>query len=126
MVAKEAPMILKFWIRHCLQRRDHFKFFNCFAQHPKFIEKIQASWVIQGASMHVIWKNLKLVRNKMQKLNKKQFMGVSEKVKQLKKDVKEKQSQMRVAPIPQAMLEEEKRLRSELHKWSHIEETIYR
>lgn len=46
-----------------------------------------------------------MVRNEMQILNKMEFMGVPEKVKQLRKDVKEKQK---------------------LYRWSHIKESIYR
>lgn len=62
----------------------------------------------------------------MQKLNIKEFKVVSKKVKKLRHEISEKQSQMRIAPIPQEMQKEEKRMKQELNRWSVIEESIHR
>ncbi|XP_055806845.1 uncharacterized protein LOC129875566 [Solanum dulcamara] len=62
-----------------------------------------------------------MVRKEMQKLNQKEFMGVSDKVRLLRNALTDKQTQMRNASVPQNKLDEEKQLRLELTKWSLIE-----
>ncbi|KAK4716799.1 hypothetical protein R3W88_015137 [Solanum pinnatisectum] len=62
----------------------------------------------------------------MQQLNKAEFMGVDGRVQQLRRELIEKQSNMRIVPISQSMMDEEKLLRKELEKWSLIDEKIYK
>ncbi|KAK4731172.1 hypothetical protein R3W88_024160 [Solanum pinnatisectum] len=107
-------------------KKKPFRFYNCLGKHPNLRSKVQASWQIQGRGMKGVWKNLKLVRREIQKLNQYEFMGVSNRVKQLRRELIDKQSHMRVVPIPQSMLEEEKILKVELVKWSLIEKNIYK
>lgn len=52
-------------------------------------------------------------------------MGVSNRV-QLRRELIDNESNMRVVPIPQSILDEKKALRIELDKWSLIEEGIYK
>lgn len=49
--------------------------------------------------MKELWRNLKMVRYEMKRLNKKDFMVVSKKVKQLRSNIMKKQSQIKIAPI---------------------------
>ncbi|XP_049406423.1 uncharacterized protein LOC125870109 [Solanum stenotomum] len=67
-----------------------------------------------------------MVRIKMKKINKKEFMKVSEKVQALRRELIDKQKNMRVGPIPQDTIDEEKVLKTKLAKWSMIEENIYK
>ncbi|KAK6803196.1 hypothetical protein RDI58_000980 [Solanum bulbocastanum] len=93
-------------------------------KHPEFRDRVQASWQILGGGMEGIWRNLKMVRREMQKLNKDEFMGVSDRVQMLRREIINKQINMRVIPIPQNMIDMEKILRAELAKWSQIEDDI--
>ncbi|KAG5631264.1 hypothetical protein H5410_002981 [Solanum commersonii] len=65
-----------------------------------------------------------MVRGEMQKLNKDEFMGVSDIVQMLRRELINKQINMRVIPIPQNMIDMEKILRAELANWSQREDDI--
>lgn len=107
-------------------RKRPFRFYNCLGQHPYFRSKVQARRQRQGGGMKGIWNNLKLVSREMQKSKHKEFMGVSDKVQHLRREINDTQSKMRKAPIPQSMLDEKKFLIIEFTKWSLIEESIYK
>ncbi|XP_049414592.1 uncharacterized protein LOC125877300 [Solanum stenotomum] len=107
-------------------KKRPFKFYNCIGQHPEFRNRVEASWHILGEGMKGIRMNLKIVRKKMKKIIQKDFMGVSEKVQALGRELIDKQKNIRVGPIPQANIDEEKLLRTKLAKWSMIEENIYK
>ncbi|KAK4706639.1 hypothetical protein R3W88_033809 [Solanum pinnatisectum] len=93
-----------------------FRFYNCLVKHQIFKKGVQAG----------IWKNLKEVRSEMQKLNTKEFKGVADRVQRIKRDLMHMQNNMRVVTMHQNMIEEEKKLRTKLIKWSQIEESIYK
>ncbi|KAH0658123.1 hypothetical protein KY289_026871 [Solanum tuberosum] len=76
--------------------------------------------------MKGVWRNLKMARIEMKKINQKEFMGVSEKVQAPRRELIDTQRTIRVRPIPQDIIDEEKVLRTELAKWSMIEENIYK
>ncbi|KAK4724319.1 hypothetical protein R3W88_027098 [Solanum pinnatisectum] len=61
-------------------RKKPFRFYNCLAQYPDFKPTIQTSWQRQNGGMQGVWNNLKIVRREMQHLNKKEYVGVTEKV----------------------------------------------
>ncbi|KAH0685683.1 hypothetical protein KY290_017200 [Solanum tuberosum] len=107
-------------------KKRPFKIFNYLAQHPEFKNKINASWQIKGRGMQGVWQNLMKVRRELKQLNQREYMGVSEKVHKLRVELMDMQSQMRIIPIPQCMIDEEKELRTQLNKWSRIEEAIYK
>ncbi|PHU04288.1 hypothetical protein BC332_25110 [Capsicum chinense] len=73
-----------------------------------------------------IWQNLKGIRQEIQLLNKREYLGVTEKVRSIRKDLLEKQSLMTNAPIPTEVFDEDKELQLQLNKWRHIEKSIYR
>lgn len=60
-----------------------FRFYNCLVKQQKFKEKVQAGWHITGDGLKGIWKNLKVVRREMQKLNTKEFNGVVDRVQRM-------------------------------------------
>ncbi|KAH0644895.1 hypothetical protein KY284_032779 [Solanum tuberosum] len=62
----------------------------------------------------------------MQKLNTKEFKGVADRVQKIRRELMLMQNNMRVVTMHQTMIEEEKILRTELIKWSQIEESIYK
>ncbi|KAK6791538.1 hypothetical protein RDI58_010619 [Solanum bulbocastanum] len=67
-----------------------------------------------------------MVRIEMKKINQKEFIGVSGKVQALRRELIDTQKNMRVGPITQVIIDEEKILRTKLAKWSLIEENIYK
>lgn len=77
------------------------------------------SWKILGG-MKVLW------RKEMQQSNKKEFMGVPEKVQEIRRELLDKQRSMETCPIPQDSTAEEKSLNEILAKSSMIEESIYK
>ncbi|KAK4713159.1 hypothetical protein R3W88_019066 [Solanum pinnatisectum] len=107
-------------------KKRPFKFFNCLAQHPEFKNKINASWQIKGRGMQRVWQNLMKVRRELKQLNQREYMGVLEKVHKLRVELMDMQTHMRIISIPQCMIDEEKEIRTQLNKWSRIEETIYK
>ncbi|WMV30067.1 hypothetical protein MTR67_023452 [Solanum verrucosum] len=52
------------------EQKGPFRFYNYLGDHPKFKKGVQADWQITGGGMKGIWRNLKMVRREMQKLNK--------------------------------------------------------
>jgi len=50
--------------------------------------------------MKGVWNNLKIVRREMQQLNKKEYVGVTGKVQQIRRELVDKQNQMRSTHIP--------------------------
>ncbi|KAK4716247.1 hypothetical protein R3W88_014585 [Solanum pinnatisectum] len=92
-----------------------FRFYNCLVKHQKF-----------KGGLKGIWKNLKVVRREIQKLNTKEFKGVANRVQRIRRELMLMQNSMRVVTMHQNMIEEEKKLRTELIKWSQIEESIYK
>ncbi|KAH0728693.1 hypothetical protein KY284_004558 [Solanum tuberosum] len=108
------------------EQRRPFRFYNCLGDHPNFKEGVQAGWQISEGGMKGVWRNLKMVRRDMQKLNKREFMGVAENVHKIMRDIMTMQTKMREAPVQQNMIDEEKLIRVELVKWSQIEESIYK
>ncbi|KAH0634359.1 hypothetical protein KY284_037145 [Solanum tuberosum] len=107
-------------------RKRPFRFYNCIGQHPDFKDSVGASWQILGGGMKGVWRNLKMVRIEMKKINQKKFMGVSEKVQALRRELIDKQNNMRVGPLPQDTIDNEKVPRTKLATWSMIGENFYK
>ncbi|KAH0722784.1 hypothetical protein KY290_005436 [Solanum tuberosum] len=107
-------------------RKRPFRFYNCIGKHPEFRDRVKDGWQILGGGMKGVWRNLKRVRKEMQHLNNKEFMGVSEKVQEIRRELLDKQRSMRVGPNTQGNIDEEKALRTKLTNWSKIEEDIYK
>ncbi|KAF3674932.1 30S ribosomal protein S17, partial [Capsicum annuum] len=101
-----------------------FKFYNGIAQHPDFKATVKDKWVLQWQGPRGIWQNLKGIRQEIQLLNKREYLGVTEKVRSIRKDLLEKQSLMTNAPIPTEVFDEDKELQLQLNKWRHIEKSI--
>ncbi|KAG5601446.1 hypothetical protein H5410_032816 [Solanum commersonii] len=58
--------------------------------------------------MQGVWKNLKKVRREMKHLNQIEYMRVSDKVNNLRKELMDKQSHMRTVHIPQCIIKSRK------------------
>lgn len=82
-----------------------FRFYNCIGKHQKFKEGVHVGWQIKGGGLKGIWKNLKLIRREMQKLNTNEFMGVADRVQRIKRELIHMQTNMRVVTEHQNMIE---------------------
>ncbi|XP_070045261.1 uncharacterized protein [Nicotiana tomentosiformis] len=105
-----------------------FKLYNYLADHPEFMAIVETTWSRPDNSIPMVkvWKKLQKLKVELKKLNKKEFSGLSDKVKKTKEKLQVLQSQMRQIPNHQIMFEEEKVLKLELEKWGLIDENVAR
>ncbi|WMV30242.1 hypothetical protein MTR67_023627 [Solanum verrucosum] len=68
------------------QRRP-FRFYNCIGQHSEFWMRVQKSWIMQDGGIKGVWRNLKRMKIEMQQLNKVEFIGVTGRVQQLRREL---------------------------------------
>ncbi|XP_075088341.1 uncharacterized protein LOC142170347 [Nicotiana tabacum] len=92
------------------------------------IIQILAKWYRKdgntGVNMECIWQNLKKVKVALKGLNRKESVGTTIKVKQMREQLANIQAQMRSTASTIDMFEAEKSIRQKLEKWSMIEESI--
>ncbi|XP_075074400.1 uncharacterized protein LOC142162002 [Nicotiana tabacum] len=84
-----------------------FRFLNCLANHPKFADIVKSGW-------------------SSQRLNSEEFIGVWNKIQNIRDKLNKLQAQMRDISHSTGKYEGDKELKKQLEKWSIIEESIYR
>ncbi|CAH2038637.1 unnamed protein product [Thlaspi arvense] len=86
-----------------------FKFFHHTADHPQFGELVAEAWSygdISGSNQLKLAKALKLLKPVLRKLNKRQFSGVSERVRDQAEFVLNLQRMLLTSPTPELAIEE--------------------
>ncbi|CAH2034453.1 unnamed protein product, partial [Thlaspi arvense] len=86
-----------------------FKFFHHTADHPQFGELVAEAWSygdISGSNQLKLAKALKLLKPVLRKLNKRQFSGVSERVRDQAEIVLNLQRMLLTSPTPELAIEE--------------------
>nr|XP_016486070.1 PREDICTED: uncharacterized protein LOC107806429 [Nicotiana tabacum] len=89
-----------------------------------FLQAVETTWNQRnnGFGMSKIWQKLKVVKQEMKKLNRVEFNGVRKKVSRLRQQLADLQTQL-MGP-GHILFDQEGALKSELDKWSNIEENI--
>ncbi|XP_070031646.1 uncharacterized protein [Nicotiana tomentosiformis] len=102
-----------------------FRFLNYLDEHKNVLHAVAAAWNQRnnGIGMSKVWQKLKAAKQEMKKLNQVEFNGVSEKVSRLRQQLADLQTQMRGPG--HTLFDQEGALKSELEKWSNIEESIF-
>ncbi|XP_019256427.1 PREDICTED: uncharacterized protein LOC109234833 [Nicotiana attenuata] len=105
-----------------------FRFLNCLADDERFIPLIKQCWCKEEnlSSMGSIWAKLKEVKQEHKTLNTQHYMGVDKKLKYLRDQLEEVQEKMDTNLRQHELIEEEKKLKNQIQKCDHIEESIYR
>ncbi|XP_019238828.1 PREDICTED: uncharacterized protein LOC109218886, partial [Nicotiana attenuata] len=105
-----------------------FRFLNCLANHPSFLQLVKETWMMQdhNQSMYNVWARLKAIKQAMKQLNKKELCGIEHKITINRSQLNELQSRMRDPNQTTDQFEQEKSLQIQLEKWSLIEEVIAR
>jgi len=102
-----------------------FKFFNCVAEHPEFLQRVKEAWVRgHKKDMNDIWRMLKRVKTNLKQLNIMEFKEVSNRVKDIRGQLHCLQESMRDPRTVALNRQHEKELQIQLEKWSKIEESV--
>ncbi|XP_070035530.1 uncharacterized protein [Nicotiana tomentosiformis] len=110
------------------KKASPFRFFNCIAEHPQFIQEVDQAWSTTGkdGKLQGVWNKLKRVKQVIKGLNTQHYKGVEDKIKVIRRELQEVQNKMSSRLLYAELIEEEKELKSKLEKWILIEESIYR
>ncbi|XP_075104573.1 uncharacterized protein LOC142178608 [Nicotiana tabacum] len=110
------------------KKASPFRFFNCIAEHPQFIQEVDQAWSTTGkdGKLQGVWNKLKRVKQVIKGLNTQHYKGVEDKIKVIRRELQEVQNKMSSILLNAELIEEEKELKSKLEKWILIEESIYR
>jgi len=117
----------EFGSEHKLQDGKTFRFFNCIADHPKFLQIVEQSW--QGhksGDMKTNWWKLKKVKNELKFLKNSEFKSVKDTIKHIREQLHTIQTEMIDHNVVHANREQERELRKQLEKWSLVEESAIR
>jgi len=104
-----------------------FSFFNCIADHPRFLQIVKQAW--QGhrkGDMKTVWWKLKKMKNVLKGINNSEFRGVKDKIQQIREQLHQVQTDMLDHNIMHANREQEKEPRKQLEKWNLVEESAMR
>lgn len=103
-----------------------FRFFNHLAQHQDFLDLVAQCWNTSNnkIGMQGIWLKLQQVKQAMKGLNTKEFPKVDEKVKQVRQQLMDLQTEMRDPMHHHSLFEQERELKLRLKKWILVEESI--
>ncbi|XP_019236447.1 PREDICTED: uncharacterized protein LOC109216720 [Nicotiana attenuata] len=105
-----------------------FRFFNCIAEHPQFMQQIEIAWKDRSTkgTMQDVWNNLKSVKEIIKTINVQHYKGVDERIKEARKELQGVQEEMSFKLQNKELVEKEKAWKCELEKWGKIEESIYK
>ncbi|XP_059285682.1 uncharacterized protein LOC132039156 [Lycium ferocissimum] len=103
-----------------------FRFFNHLVSHPQFMEIIEFCWAseVTGTPMEKVWRKLHMIKQKLKKLQIKEFSGVDTRIKELRTQLQATQQLMRSHDYPSTLFDSEKQLKNQLEKWVGIEESV--
>ncbi|XP_070057316.1 uncharacterized protein [Nicotiana tomentosiformis] len=119
------------WMMTMLSLKEEsspFRFFNCIAEHPQFIQEVDQAWSTTGkdGKLQGVWNKLKGVKQVIEGLNTQHYKGVEDRIKVIRRELQEVQDKMSSRLLNAKLIEEEKELKRKLEKWILIEESIYR
>ncbi|XP_019226307.1 PREDICTED: uncharacterized protein LOC109207776 [Nicotiana attenuata] len=126
LVSDHSP--LKLMITQVQGKKNKlFRFFNCIADHPQFIQQVELAWKERGAkgTMQAGWNNLKKTMKVIKGINIQHNKGVDKRIKETRKELQSVQEKMSCRLQKIELIEKEKALKCELEKWVMIEESIY-
>lgn len=105
-----------------------FRFFNCLADDERFIPLIKNCWCKEAilSNMCRVWTKLKKVKQELKALNTQHYIGVDKKLKYFRDQLKVVQEKMGTNLMQHELIEEEKELKSQLEKWDHVEDSIFK
>lgn len=95
-----------------------FKFLNCLAKHPTFMELVKAQWKIHvnATQLEGFWLRLKHVKKGLKQLNVKEFTGVTARLALLRNNLQSIQSQVRTHHQAQELFHEEQAIHKQLEE----------
>ncbi|XP_075101884.1 uncharacterized protein LOC142177307 [Nicotiana tabacum] len=108
MVSDHSPLKLEICQEQGKKNRP-FKFFNCIADHPQFMQHIEEAWKDRSTN------------GRMQT----HYKGVDGKIKEIRRELQGIQEEMSSKLQNKELIDKEKELKGELEKWGKIEESIY-
>ncbi|XP_031268337.1 uncharacterized protein LOC116126799 [Pistacia vera] len=107
-------------------KKSPFKFFNFWAEHGDFFPIVERVWrlELEGNPMYRLVSKLKALKVELKRLNRKEFMNISERVKFARDDLAQVQERLIVDPVDGALLQEEKLKAEKMVKLSKAEESL--
>ncbi|XP_074301138.1 uncharacterized protein LOC141632490 [Silene latifolia] len=113
-ISDHCPGLLSF---HDNDRpRKHFKFLNCWTEHPQFLQLVDEAWTHSpnGNSMFRLMSKLKTVKKVLRHLHSEHYANIGEKIKTKKEELSQCFRKLRQDPINDLLINQEKELSKEL------------
>ncbi|XP_060170760.1 uncharacterized protein LOC132601709 [Lycium barbarum] len=94
----------------------------------QFLKLVEEKWQIPVNAVHLegVWLRLKHVKQGLEQINMTEFARVTEKIANIRNNLRNIQAQMSDHNLVEELFQEEKALRTQLEDWSKVEESIYR
>ncbi|XP_019256484.1 PREDICTED: uncharacterized protein LOC109234895 [Nicotiana attenuata] len=123
-ISDHAPMVISIR-RQVPNGKIPFRFFNVWAEHPRFMPLVEEVWKEQQDqdSMKNIWQKLKILKPLLKQLNNSEFKGITDKLESTRSLLQDIQAQISKGYLDK-LANEEKQVLEYLEKWSLIEESI--
>ncbi|XP_019225075.1 PREDICTED: uncharacterized protein LOC109206683 [Nicotiana attenuata] len=127
LISDHSPLKLMITQMHTKKSRP-FKFLNCIADHPLFIQQVKMAWNEgrEAEKMQTVWHKLKKTKKIIKELNTKHYKGLEEKIKETRNELQTVQEDMSNRMQDTELIEKEKVLKHKLEKWVMIEESVYK
>ncbi|XP_019267526.1 PREDICTED: uncharacterized protein LOC109244827 [Nicotiana attenuata] len=127
LISDHSPLKLMITQGHTKKSRP-FRFFNCIADHPLFIQQVEKAWNEgkEAGKIQTVWHKLKRTKELVKDLNTKHYKGLEGKIKEARKELQTIQEDMSNRMQDTELIEKEKIMKQELEKWVKIEESVYK
>ncbi|XP_021866145.1 uncharacterized protein [Spinacia oleracea] len=129
-LSDHSPLLMSCNVNVCTAGRP-FKFFNYMADHPKFLQTVQAGWSTgvhgngNGNRLTQVWTKLKVVKQGLKHLHQHEFAKLEERIENIRTELSLVQTQL--ADNSTYVLQwTEKEFSEQLKKFLHVQESAYR
>lgn len=98
-----------------------FRFLNCIASHPDFLDRVKQGWQIEikGCNMYRVWEKLKKVKHNIKQLHHQEYGDIQLKIEEASKDLNDIQSELSQDFTNLAVQKQEAEAIDKLNKWNH-------
>ncbi|XP_019256828.1 PREDICTED: uncharacterized protein LOC109235244 [Nicotiana attenuata] len=117
LISDHSPLKLMITQGHTKKCRP-FRFLNCIADHPQFIQLVQSAWKEEKETrkMQRVWQKLKRTEELIKELNTQHYKGLDGKIKEARIELQTIQEDMGNRRHDTVLIEKERILKQELEK----------
>ncbi|XP_021860322.1 uncharacterized protein [Spinacia oleracea] len=100
-----------------------FKFLNYLANHVEFMPAVECCWKqdCKGTAIFSVWSRLKLIKNKLKKIDHRDFQGIHDRIEQARQQLEVVQAQLQCQVADSSLLVQEQECSATLRKWLKLE-----